>query len=401
MTARDSGRGVGRLMTGSSEQVPAVSAWPWWAVSRGRANALFNLGQIVQDARMSDPYGLSRPSIPATYAQLLLEILAERGIPATQALQGGRLPGTLFTTPDARITPRQWSRLVLTALRLTHDDGLGYEYGLRLRPTAHGVLGYALMSCATLSQALELGAMFFSMRLRDYRMEFRYEGEVAVIEIAETHPVVGALPQEAQMLRRFFHECVMLGIVHAGRALTGLEPEGVELCVDWPEPACHARYRERLPPMRFGQVANQIRMPAAFLQAPLLMADPMTHQQAVAQCVQEQVRFAETVEDLAARVRAELVLVPGEGYPGLEAVAARLHMSGRTLKRRLQALDLGFLALLDEARRQEAEQLLKTTDREVRYIAELLGYTGPANFSRAFRKWTGMTPSEFRERQQQ
>lgn len=346
---------------------------------------------------MNDPYGLSRPSIPATYAQLLLEIVESRGIAPAQVMKGVRLPGNLFAMPDARISPRQWSRLVLTALRLSGED-LGYEYGLRLRPTAHGVLGYALMSCATLGQALELGASFFSMRLRDYRMTLLSEGERAIIEISETHPVVGAVPQEAQMLRRFFHECVMFGIVSIARLLSGLQDADIELEVDWLEPGYHASYRERLPAMRFGARANRIHLPAALLQAPLLMADAMTHQQALAQCLQEQVRFAETVDDFAARVRAELVLTPGVGYPALAVLAGRLHMSGRTLSRRLQQFGLTYLGLLDAARRHEAEHLLITTDQEVRYIAELLGYTGAANFTRAFRKWTDMTPSQFRDR---
>lgn len=346
---------------------------------------------------MSDPYGLSRPSIPATYAQLLLEIVASRGIASEQVMKGSRLPGNLFVVPDTRISPRQWSRLVLTALRLTGDDGLGYEYGLRLRPTAHGVLGYALMSCATIGQALTLGASFFSMRLRDYRMELLEEGDSVIIVISETHPVLGAVPQEAQMLRRFFHECVMLGIVSFGRLLAGWAADGVELEVDWPEPDYHAAYRERLPVMRFDCGASRIRVPRALMQTPLLLADPMTHEQALAQCQQEQARFADTVDDLAARVRAELVLVPGVGYPGLTALADKLHLSARTLNRRLQQLGLTYLELLDEARRCEAEHLLVTTDQEIRYIAELLGYTGAANFTRAFRKWTGMTPSQFRE----
>lgn len=349
-------------------------------------------------AAMSDPYGLSKASIPAAYVQILLEILAERGFPPAQVLQDCHLPGTLFSVPDARITPRQWSRLVWTALLLCGDDGLGYEYGLRLRPTAHGVLGYALMSCATVGQALELGTAFFSMRLRDYRMELRAEGDIALIEIAETHPVLGAAPEQAKALRRFFHECVMLGIVHMGRFMTGRDFSEDEIWVDWPEPAYHERYRDRLPPMRFNMPANQLRRPTANLQLPLIMADQMAYQQALAQCEQERIRFAETIDDLAARVRAELILIPGEGYPSLERVAERLHMSGRTLKRRLQQLDISYLTLLDDMRRQEAEKLLTNSDMDIQDIAGLLGYTGPANFTRAFRKWTGETPTQFRER---
>lgn len=347
---------------------------------------------------MEDPYGLSKASVPVTYAQILLEILVERGFSAEQILNQSRLSSNLFLGPDVRITPRQGTRLVITALNLTNDDGLGYEYGLRLRPTAHGTLGFALMSCSTLGQAIQLGAAYFSMRLRDYRIFLRSEGDVAVLEITETHPIFGAVPEQDQMLRRFFYECVMVGITHLGRFLTGQDFSAFEICVDWPEPDYHARYRDRLPPMRFNQPTNQLRGSAAMLSLPLLMADPIAYQQALAQCEVERIRFAQSIEDIAARVRAELILMPGKGYPSFEVVAARLHLSGRTLKRRLQQLNLSYLTLLDQTVRQQAEKLLAGHEMDIQDIANLLGYMNPANFTRAFKKWTGETPSQFRAR---
>lgn len=347
---------------------------------------------------MKDPYGLSKASIPAAYVQILLEILAERGFAPAEVLRDCQLPAAMFSMPDGRVTPRQWSRLVWQALSRTGDDGLGYEYGLRLRPTAHGALGFALMSCASIGQALALVIAFLGMRLRDYRIELRIEDDTAVIDIAETHPVVGAAPEQARVLRRFFHECVWVGTAQAAQYLTGRDFTDCEVWVDWAEPVYHARYRGRLPPTRFNMSANQIRLPVEYLQWPLIMSDPMAYQQALLQCEQERIRFAETIDDLAARVRAELVLVTGKGFPNLDAVAEKLHISGRTLKRRLQALGTSFLELLEEARRQEAERQLTSTDMEIQAIASLLGYTGPANFTRAFRKWTGETPSLFRER---
>ena len=348
---------------------------------------------------MSDPYGLSKASIPNAYAQLLIEIVAERGIDREQLLKASRLSPSALSVADGRITPRQWSRLVWQALQLSGDDGLGYEYGLRLRPTAHGVLGFALMSCATIGQALGLGAAFFSMRLRDYRIELRVEGELALIELIETHPVMGAAPEQAVMLRRFFHECLMLGIVYAGRFLTGTDFHGIELWMDWPEPPYYARYRDRLPVMRFNQSSNQVRGPAALMDLPLVMADQAAYQQALVQCEQEQVRHAVHGDDWYARVNAELVLTPERGYPSLEMIAATLHVSGRTLKRHLQQVGTSYLALLDSIRRSEAEKLLTTTDLEVQRISSVLGYLEPTNFSRAFKKWTGMTPQQFRQRQ--
>lgn len=83
-------------------------------------------------------------------------------------------------------------------------------------------------------------------------------------------------------------------------------------------------------------------------------------------------------------------------YPSMEAAAARLHTSGRTLKRRLKQHGVSFQQLLDEARKRDSLRLLADVSLNLEQIAARVGYNDPANFTRAFRKWTGLTPSMFR-----
>jgi len=346
---------------------------------------------------MKDPYGLEQASIPVAYVRLLLELAADRGVAADVLLAHGRLPTRLLDDVDGRVTPRQWSQLVWSALTLTGDDALGYEYGLRLRLTAHGAMGFALMSCATVGQALQLGVAFFAIRLRDYRMVLREEGDLAVIELLETHPVVTPNPKQRAILRRFFHECLIVGMAQGGRFLTGQDWPQLELWLDWPEPDYHARYRDRMPLMCFDQASTQIRLAAEALQLPLVLADLEAHQQALGQIEREQIRHADQIDDLVARVKAELILVPDQGYPSLEMVAERLHVSGRTLKRRLQELDTSYLRLLEACSLSEAQKLLHS-EMDIQRISSYLGYLSPANFSRAFKRWTGETPSGYRAR---
>jgi len=346
---------------------------------------------------MKDIYGLSTASIPVSYVQILLEIVQERGIEAARLFAQSRLPISILTVPDGRVTPRQWSRLVFDAIRLTDDEGLGCEYGLRLRPTAHGVLGFALMSCATLGQAVALAATFSTMRLRDYRVTLSARDDQTIIALSETHPI-DARAEYLPVLRRFFHECLLFGMIEAGRALTGQMSAEIEIWVDWLEPAYHARYRDRLPTMHFGHTACEVHFPSSAMQLPLPMADPMAFQQALAQCEQERIRYAQTIDDLIGRVKAELILVPQRGYPDLATIAEHLHMSERTLKRRLHRLGSSYLAVLDQIRLEEAKKQLRSTDLDIQAIAEYLGYIAPANFTRAFKRWTSETPSAYRVR---
>jgi AraC-like DNA-binding protein len=100
-------------------------------------------------------------------------------------------------------------------------------------------------------------------------------------------------------------------------------------------------------------------------------------------------------DDLPALVSGRL-RETGEGYPSLARMAAGLCMSPRTLKRRLRAHGVRFRQLLDGVRFRESAQLLEQSDLTVEQIALRLGYSSPANFSRAFRRWSGHAPGAYR-----
>lgn len=208
---------------------------------------------------MKDPYGLSKASIPISYAHLLLEIMVDKGFSALEILKKSKIPLNLLDQLDARITPVQWSKLAWESLLLSKDSGLGYEYGLKLRLTAHGPMGYALMSSLNLHQALDVSTQFFNMRLKDYRIALLDDHEFSIIEIKETHPVVSNQPAQVEKLRRFFYECLMIGVIQAGQFLIEHDFTEIELWVDWPEPTYHKASQHLLPPIRFNQATNQIR----------------------------------------------------------------------------------------------------------------------------------------------
>ena len=86
-----------------------------------------------------------------------------------------------------------------------------------------------------------------------------------------------------------------------------------------------------------------------------------------------------------------------EGYPSLEDISQRLNMTTRTLRRKLDEEGTNFKVLLEEAKRRDAIQLLDDRNLEIQRVATLLGYQDPANFTRAFRQWTGQTPSQYRD----
>ena len=101
-------------------------------------------------------------------------------------------------------------------------------------------------------------------------------------------------------------------------------------------------------------------------------------------------------ESTAMRVRAKLIGLLSAGNVTQQEVADSLHMSLRTLQRKLSDENTSYKDLLDETRKQLANQYLRQACLSVSEVTYLLGFSEPSNFARAFKRWTGRTPSEFR-----
>ncbi|MDP3857257.1 MAG: AraC family transcriptional regulator ligand-binding domain-containing protein [Stagnimonas sp.] len=337
---------------------------------------------------------LARQRLPASYALRLLGLLRPRGLAVEQLLAGTGLEPGAFAGREASLSVAQYGQLIANALRLSGDPGLSYELALASRLTSHGFLGYGLMSCATLGQALQLGLRYLHTRLPFHQIELRREGARLCLEASEALPL--------GPFRQFGYEHLMAELCQLAASLAeggGPDDEGllaqVEIHHDFPEPPHYARYRQRLPRVRHRETGNRLCFPAALLDRPIATADPLSSELAVAQCERELALRGIGRQSLLERARQLMVAEQGR-YPELGELAVRLTISPRHLKRRLRALGSGYLPLRDEARRRDALRLLAEPTLAVERIAGLVGYDNPANFTRAFRRWTGQTPRAWR-----
>ncbi|MBV6574014.1 helix-turn-helix transcriptional regulator, partial [Acinetobacter baumannii] len=132
-----------------------------------------------------------------------------------------------------------------------------------------------------------------------------------------------------------------------------------------------------------------------YLGLKLVNADPIARQIAINQCEAELSALGER-HRLAMRVR-DILSNSEHHYLSIENVAEYLHMSDRTLKRQLAAEGTSFSTLVDEVRYRHATSLLSRTDYSLEQIADELGYSDVANFSRAFKRWSGRSPSNWRK----
>lgn len=338
---------------------------------------------------------LDAPSVPVEFARLILQMCAERGVLRERMLAGLDIAAATLDTDGARLSIRQHMRLVTKAIDLSGGrGGLGLELGLRIGLSTHSPVALALLSQMTVGDAIRLGVQFSQVFVPAYRGRLEEVDGFAVLDISMDMPV-------PDNLYRYVYDMALVSVWSGLLSLFGGTCPDVELWFDYPEPDYFAAYRDRLPACRFDMGANQICFPAAQLARRLQTGDPVLAQLAQERMARElRARQQQGQADILALLQPLLVRGP-DGYPDMEAVCAQLFMSTRTLKRKLQQAGSSFQVLLDEVRRQDAIRLLGSPEHSIEQVATWMGFAEPSNFTHAFKRWTGITPSEWRRRQRQ
>jgi AraC-like DNA-binding protein len=329
-----------------------------------------------------------KDDVHVEYALALLHILEQQGIPRERALLGTGIDATQLED-GGRLTTHHDASLLTNAVRLTNDPGIGYQVGLHSTLTWHGLLGFGLMSCATLRDALALWAEFLDLRTTTFNLRLIECGEHVELHV---HDLAPKAPMRSCAVDRLLSMTTRLC-----EQLTQQRLPEMEIWYRNHEPLHFFRYRGRLVTTRFGTGLCQIRFATKDLDLPLAHANASSHRHIKLQCERERARLRRS-DDLVVRVADLLQRFEGQGYPGIEDAARTLCMSSRTLKRKLQRLGLNFRGLVDEARKDAVLRDVLNPVLRMDEIAARRGYADPANLTRAFRRWTGESPSKYRAR---
>ncbi len=328
------------------------------------------------------------------YTGLLVQHLIEAGYPRAALLNGTDLSEARLADPHARVSFEEHRQVVRNALQITGDPALGLWFGKQLKLASLGLIGYAAMSSPTLGEASVLISRFYALRAQ--HLQLRIEPANAVegrreptLRLDET--------QDYGDIRVFLIEAALQCVSDLSVILLGRAPETLAFEVGYPEPP-HWKHVDFPHPVRFGMPAHRIHVGASALAAPLPHAEPGTAA-AMEALLQAQLEARGSRGDLQERVRRALTRAlrrPGTSFPSATEVGESLGYSTRTLRRELAARDTSFRALADEVRCRVAIEALREGELSVEAIATRLGYADSANFRRAFKRWTGRRPSDYR-----
>lgn len=329
------------------------------------------------------------PVIKAHYADILSQLVEEKGGSRRTLLAAADIRPSALSHPDNLITVSQFVALNREALAQTRDPALGLEYGRRLKFTTHGALSQAAISCDTIEEALKVLIKYFRVRFVYMDLDFFIDGDEAVIQLAVQHRL--------DDLYVFNVEVVLASIMDVNLLLFGTRLlDGGSCRLSYERPPYHQAYESMFgTAVSFGEDANQLRFRKKHLGLPIALSNPVARRVAEEQC-EEELRHLQANLTVAGKVRRQLESVRWGRLPGLDQVADVLGVSPRTLRRQLSGEGTKFQVILDQVRHGKATSLLETSPLSIDEIADRLGYSDPSNFGRAFRKWEGVSPSSYR-----
>jgi AraC-like DNA-binding protein len=307
--------------------------------------------------------------------------------PAPLFEQAGLDPRKLYD-PNARYLETRLNKLWQSALEATKDPYIGLRVASFWHPSAAHALGYAWLASATLKDALERTVRYFRLITDKERLTLTESDEDFRLIIE--NPVTDC-PTAPEDLDASFAALVRLCRMCYGESFNPLRITMGRPALPDPKPfAEHFRapiqYSGNENSVCFGKVEATTILPTA--NAEVARANEQIVQEYLA-------RFDRS--SVAMQVRARLTEQLSSGHANQESVAHALHMSLRSLQRRLNDEGTSYKDLLDETRRELASHYMAESHRSINEITYLLGFSEPSNFSRAFRRWTGCSPSAYRE----
>jgi AraC-like DNA-binding protein len=328
--------------------------------------------------------------LPTQVSMLVLQYAESRQVEPNAVMHGTGLSSADLEDDDTWISYRQATQIIDNALRLTDNPALGLEVGAREELDAFGILGYAMLSSSTLAEALEVGEKYqrTAQTLCDVKLE---EGDGHMAIKAAPHFV---LPTHQY---RFAIEELFSGIMNIIRIFSGkaIGPDEVHLA--YAEPDYTEAYLQFFScPVVFDSLENSMVLSRKVLELPIMQANKFNARMSEKLC-QEIMHKYIGEEGLTTRIRHIILQVPGE-FPDEEAVAAELALSARSLRRKLGELGTSYRNLREQVRSDLAQQYLRNSSLSVDQVAYLLGYTETTNFRRAFKRWLGVSPREYRNR---
>lgn len=327
--------------------------------------------------------------VPVQLVSKVVGELAQHGISIERQLKDTGVSEQDLRRQEKLLPYRTAQKILTRACELSPTPQLGITVGSKQSTFGIGLLGYSINCCATIEDAMNMATKYSRVSSTLTQFEWKQEGGKLYWEV--TPPV-----DLGKILRCVVEEELSM-VVGAYLRLTGLQPELLEAHFQYPKPEYHALYKSTFNcPLFFSAERNQLVLSAEALKQPILQANPFGVAAAERMCV-EFLEKNPATDDLIMRVRA-VILQQNNKQWSETSISDKLNVTPRTLRNRLRRAGTSYQQILDSLREQISRDDLLRSTLTVSEIAENIGYSDARSFRRAFKKWTGETPDQYRIR---
>ncbi len=324
----------------------------------------------------------------AYYFATMVGLLEDQGISEAQLLSHTGVE-SVRSLAEFGISAVQMDTVCTNAIELSGDKQFGLRLGSNLPISSQGIFGYALMSSATVGDALKLLIRYGRDLIPAVQIEMQHhDGRVDVLMKAAHLPLD---------LEQFYCEVLYSAIINSGSLLVGdnsvLTMTTLEL--DYGAPSNTDLYHQTFgPEIQFDSNRCAMSFNEEILSVAISTANPVAQDIFRREC--DRLSSLDSRRGGVSERVQTLLLQAGSEFPTSAVVAQKLYMSESTLQRRLASEGCRYQQLLDQIRYRLANEYLIGTTLPVAEIASLLGFSDTTNFRRSFRRWSNTTPSAIR-----
>ncbi len=327
------------------------------------------------------------PSTISSWALLVAKALESYGCDCDAVFKRAGLDPKKLRDPNARYPASGMLKLWRLAVETTDDPCFGLSVARFWHPTSLHALGYSWMASGTLKEALERTVRYFQVLTTAGRVRLEEEPEAYLLTLEPRNSL--ALPADEAI------DAAMATLVFMCRTSYGEQFRPLRVAMRRTLPLCGGKFAAFFQaPIDYASANNglylgkhelNVRLPTA--NAELARANDRIVMSYLARMNDGNVSM---------QVKTQIVDQLPSGGLNERTIAGALNLSLRTLQRKLNELGTSYKALLDEARRDLASGYIQDPSYSISEITYLLGFSEPSNFSRAFKRWYGESPSQYR-----